>query len=270
MGEIILRPKSLPKVPLEADVISPDVFAGKSLDEIKKLEIWKGNKKVPLSEFFEVEGSPSEKVEDVRIIIDGNVARVKWIGKGMSAGEIVIKGDAGMHLGSGMRGGTIIVEGSVDDWCGAEMRGGTIEIKGNAGNYLGAAYRGGWVGMQKGTIIVHGSAGNEIGAWMANGKIVIEGDAGMYTGVHMHGGFILIRGNCMERVGGEMTNGKIIILGQLKEILPTFKLDDEVSEIEIDGDKIGGPFLKFIGDLADNGKGELYVLKEKNQHLLEG
>ena len=44
MSEIILTPKEQPLVPLEANNVTPDMFAGKSLDEIKNLGIWNGNR----------------------------------------------------------------------------------------------------------------------------------------------------------------------------------------------------------------------------------
>ena len=85
--------------------------------------------------------------------IRGDARNVKWIGRGMTRGRILIQGNAGMHLGAYMKGGTIEVTGNASDWVGAEMSDGLIRIRGNAGGQVGAAYRGSASGMQDGTIL---------------------------------------------------------------------------------------------------------------------
>jgi formylmethanofuran dehydrogenase subunit C len=51
---IVLTPKRQFKVPVEAECITPDNFAEKSVDEIAKLPIWEGNKKRLLDELFKI------------------------------------------------------------------------------------------------------------------------------------------------------------------------------------------------------------------------
>ena len=133
MGEIKLKLKKQPSVPLEADVITPDNFAGKTAAEIKKLGLFHGKDEVKLGDFFDVSGKSTEK-DDTKIIIDGNLSYVKRIGEKMSNGEIVINGNVGMHVGSQMKGGKITVNGNADDWAGAMLQGGELEINGDAGN----------------------------------------------------------------------------------------------------------------------------------------
>jgi len=41
----------------------------------------------------------------------------------MNAGRIVIEGDIGMHCGNFMSAGEIIIKGNADAWLGREMRG---------------------------------------------------------------------------------------------------------------------------------------------------
>ncbi|MHA1605962.1 MAG: formylmethanofuran dehydrogenase subunit C [Candidatus Freyarchaeota archaeon] len=270
--KVELTPIEKPKVPVEAEVISPDVFSGRSVEEIGELEVWRGNRKKKLKDLFRISGDAAGSSEETTIIINGDVSYAKRIGQNMSSGEIVIKGSAGMHVGAGMKGGRIVVEGDADHWAGAEMKAGILHIKGNAGNYLGGGYRGG-TGMSAlkkgvyGTIIVEGNAGSEVGAWMSNGKIIVKGNVGAFAGVHMSGGIIVIHGDAGERLGGEMTGGTIVVMGRVQELLPSFEYRGEVSEVEVDGEKISGPFLSFSGDLAEDGKGMIYILKEKNPHL---
>ena len=121
MAEITLTPKELPSVPLEVD-ISPDTVAGKSIEDIKKIIIMKGNREVELGEFFNVEGGSADNAAEIKIIINGNIDSVKFIGQGMTAGEIIIKGNVGMHTGDDMKGGKILVEGDCGDFCASEIK----------------------------------------------------------------------------------------------------------------------------------------------------
>nr|MDO8098267.1 formylmethanofuran dehydrogenase subunit C [Candidatus Njordarchaeota archaeon] len=260
--EIILVPKNInSKIPIEAEVVTPDSFAGKTTEQILNLSVTRGNKQLKLKDLFDVRGAKVDKATDLRIVIQGDISTVKRIGEGMTAGEIMVKGSVGMHVGDNMRGGKIVVEGNAGDWAGALMKGGEIHIKGNVGNYLGASYRGEWRGTSGGTIVVDGNAGNEIGLWMANGKIVVKGSVGQLAGIHMKGGVIVVQGDTASLVGGEMTKGKIIVLGKA-EIMPSFKKEGQVPNVkagEEGGEVINGPFVKFVGDLAEDGKGEVYV-----------
>jgi len=255
------------KVPVEADCISPDAFAGKSLDVISKLPIWEGNRQRNLGELFEIEGAAAEKPENLSIHVEGDAHKVRRIGSKMSAGEIIIDGDIGTHLGEEMKGGKIEVSGSADSWMGAMMKGGSIEVKGNAGDYVGAAYRGMVKGMRGGVITIHGSAGNELGCFMKKGLIKVNGGVAQFAGVHMKDGTIWIMGDSKARVGAEMTGGKIVVCGKVEEILPTFATDSVKAKVKVEGQEVAGPFYLFVGDLTEQGDGKLYVSKSANSHL---
>lgn len=265
---IALTPKRQFKVPVEAECVTPDNFAEKSVEEMAKLPIWEGNKKRLLSELFKIESKTGESSSETTIQIYGDVSKVKRIGAKMRQGKIIVEGDAGMHLGEEMEGGIIIVSGNADSWTGSMMKNGTIEIKSDAGDYIGAPYRGSTQGMNGGTIIIHGNAGNELGCFMRKGLIKVSGNVGQFAGIHMKDGTILIQGNSEGRAGAEMTEGKIIVCGQIPSILPTFTVDSISPSTKINGEKIEGPFYRFIGDLAENGNGKLFVSKEKNPHLI--
>jgi len=139
MRKIVLTPRGFSKIPIEADVISPDNFAGKTIPEIREMEIYYGNKVHPMKEYIHAQGKVAESPEKQLIVIDGDARHIKHIGEGMTTGRIVIQGDAGMHTGVQMSGGDITVTGNVGDWCGAEMKGGLIRVLGNAGNLVGRA-----------------------------------------------------------------------------------------------------------------------------------
>jgi len=261
-----LQPKYLFKAPVEAPCISPDVFASKNSDEIAKLPLWEGNRQRTLSELFEINGESINKPENQNIHLNGDVHKVRRIGSSMSAGEIVIHRDAGVHLGEEMKGGKITVGGNADSWVGAMMKGGIIEVKGSAGDYVGAAYRGSVKGMRGGTIIIHGNAGNELGCFMRKGLIKVYGNTDQFTGIHMKNGTILVMGDSRSRAGAEMTGGKIIVNGKIEEILPIFTIDSVKAKVKVNGDEVAGPFYLFVGDMAEGG-GKLYVAKTRNPHL---
>jgi formylmethanofuran dehydrogenase subunit C len=261
MKEIILKPGVQPQVGLEAEVISPDVFAGKSAAEIGALPVFEGKVEGKLGDFFDISGEAGAVAAEARIVIDGNVERTKRIGQEMRGGEVVVKGDVGMHLGSKMRGGKIIVEGNVDAFAAQEIRGGEVLIKGDVGNYLGSAYRGNWRGMRGGKITVEGNAGSEIGTFMRGGVIRVGGDSGAFAGVHMAKGLIVIEGKAGRHVGGEMTGGAIIA-NKVEALLPGFKLEKTEKDPKLDGESFKGTYKKYSGDHADaRAKGVVYVKK---------
>jgi len=264
---VTLRPKGSFKVPVDAECLTPDIFAGKSNREITALKLHEGNRERALGELFEVKGEGGKTPKEVSIQILGDVRKVRRIGAHMSTGEIVVHGDVGMHLGEEMTGGRITVTGSADSWAGSMMKKGTIEIKGDAGDYVGAAYRGSTVGMSGGTILIHGNAGNEVGCFMRKGLIKVYGNAGNFAGMHMRNGTILIQGNSEGRAGAEMTGGRIVVCGFIPSILPTFTIDSVRPKVKVEEEEVPGPFYMFVGDLTEGGDGRLYVSQTRNLQL---
>ncbi|HJZ55238.1 MAG TPA: formylmethanofuran dehydrogenase subunit C [Gemmataceae bacterium] len=264
---ITLTLKEQPSVPLEAEVISPDVFVGLGHDEIRALPVFLGKRRHRLDAFFDLEGQRSEE-----LAIRGELGKVKWIGRGMTRGRITITGNIGMHLGAHMTGGTIQVSGDAGDWVGGEMCGGLIHIRGNAGGQVGAAYRGSLSGMSGGSILIEGSAGIEIGMRMRRGLIAVRARVRDFAGLQMKGGTIVLMGGAEIRTGAWMTRGTIISLTPLR-LLPTFAsactyhptflrlysrhLQQWGFSIPCeDGD---GAYRRYIGDAAVPGKGEVLL-----------
>lgn len=253
--------------PLEAEAITPDNFIGKTQAEIARLPLLSGNQACELGDFFKVTASGSDG-----LILEGDLARVKYIGAGMTQGRIVVNGDAGMHLGAGMHGGEIIVHGNAGDWAGAEMKGGKIQIEGDAGHGLGGAYRGSRHGMNRGLIIVEGNAGNETGALMRRGVVVVQGDVADFAGAFMLAGTILVFGRLGGRAGAGMKYGSIIAYRQL-ELLPTFHFDCVYQPaflklilgslrnqgVPIEAEWLSGNYRRYSGDVNALGKGEILV-----------
>ncbi|RLF11192.1 MAG: formylmethanofuran dehydrogenase subunit C [Thermoprotei archaeon] len=269
--EVKLRPKVAFTVPIEAECIKPDTFAGKSLDDIAKLPVYEGNTRRTLGDLFEIEGSPGSAALDTMITIEGDLSKVKRIGEGMTAGKIVIKGDVGHYLGFKMKGGSIEVHGNVGLWLGGKMKGGEIVVFGNAGDCVGGALRGELPGkgMKKGTIIIHGNAGAEVGKGMSGGSIIVDGNVGPLPGVDMRGGNIGIKGDCEGKPGARMAGGRVVIVGKVPSVLPSFYIDDVRETIKTGPEKLAGPFYVFIGDVLADIKcgGRLFVSIPSNPHL---
>jgi formylmethanofuran dehydrogenase subunit C len=248
METVTLTIKNQPTLYLEADTITPDNFSGKKASEIAALHAYEGRDQTTIGKYFEVSGEGGATAADTRIVVKGNVSRVKYIGMKMTAGEIVIEDNPDMYTGAWMQGGKLLVKGNVDAFAGIGMKGGEFVIEGNAGNYLGAAYRGDWRGMQGGVIRVKGNAGSDIGYFMNGGTIIVHGNTDVHVGTHMEGGKIVIKGNAPSKVGGQMVGGEIYVYGSIDVMMPGFKYAQD-EDLEVDGEH--AKFSLFHGDTGE-------------------
>lgn len=261
---------TLPSVPLEAEVICPDQFVGKSLDSIAAMTVMHGNQACVLTDFFTLTDDGLEAIE-----VEGDLSKVKLIGSEMSQGKIIIKGSVGAHLGALMTGGEILVTGNAEDWVGREMSGGRIVIKGNAGHLVGSGVRGSDTGIQGGEIIIHGNAKNEVGNGMRRGLIVIGGNSGDFTGVNMKAGTIMVLGRLGQRPGASMVRGTIFST-QTAQLLPTFTYNTTYKPtflkryliylkklgFTIDDAYLNGKYQSWSGDSLELNKGEILLFSE--------
>ena len=268
---ITLTLKDQPNVPLEAEVLSPDVLSTLATDAIRALPVYLGKRQRRVDDFFTVEGEASDEIE-----IRGDAGKVKWIGRGMTRGRITIAGNAGMHLGAYIKGGTIDVSGDASDWIGAEMSGGFIRIRGNAGGQVGAAYRGSLTGMRDGTILIEGTAGLEVGMRMKRGIIAVGGLVRDFAGLQMKGGTIVLRSGAELRTGAWMIRGTIVSLAPIP-LLPTFSHASTYTPtflrlyarhlgtlgVTIPYEDQDGAYQRYTGDASVPGKGEILVWKPR-------
>ena len=74
-SKVVLRPTLDPseQVPINLGNVTPDIFAGKSLDKINKLKIWHGNRRLTLNKVFEVTGKPVKASEKIVIDVQGDI-----------------------------------------------------------------------------------------------------------------------------------------------------------------------------------------------------
>jgi formylmethanofuran dehydrogenase subunit C len=156
----ILILKLQPQAPMDASVLSPDIFQEKSALEIANLPLLHGAEQALLGDFFKIEGD-----ENSRITLNGDLGCMNNIASGMTHGWVIIHGNAGNRLGAGMNRGSIFVEGNAGNEAGMAMRRGCIAIKGNAGDHTGSS-------MIAGSMIVFGAMGIGAGSDLLRGTIV--------------------------------------------------------------------------------------------------
>jgi len=251
METITITMKNPPALYLEADNVSPDAFAGKTAAQIAELHVHEGNVTSTLGKYFEVNGNAGATAADTKIIVKGDVKKVKYLGFKMSAGDLVVEGSTDQYAGAWMTGGKMLVKGNTDAFAGIAMKGGELTIEGNAGNYLGAAYRGDWRGMSGGRILVKGNAGSDIGMYMLGGEMIINGNVDVHVMTHAEGGKTIIRGNARSKIGGQLVGGTIYVFGSIDTMMPGFKPNGEV-ELEVDG--VRAKFAHYIGDTGERHK----------------
>ena len=81
---LYLRYHGQTSVPVEIEGVVPDRLREKSLAEIERLEIYNGNRKLPLAELFSHHGRPEQRAH---VEFDGDLAGVHFIGYGMTMGR---------------------------------------------------------------------------------------------------------------------------------------------------------------------------------------
>ena len=229
-------------IALEFDELIPDEIYSWTEADFAKYQVPIGNSRFPITDFFDitVEGEAAGP-EEVEMILNGDLNRVKYIGCKMSAGNIVCNSSVDLHVGAEMSGGSILVKGDAAAHAGREMSGGYLEIEGNTKEFTGASYIGEWRGMTGGQIVVGGNAGKQCGECLTGGRIHVKGNCDILAGIHMTKGLIEIDGDVNRWPGGQMKNGNIVIHGFLGRLLEGFVL---------------------------NGKGNLYLGAEANKEKL--
>src|SRR3972149_6526286 len=98
---IVLTPLRKFQFPVMAECINPDVFQGKTLDEIAALTVWEGNKQKTLRDLFTIE---ENRAETPIITISGDEAKAGIGGTSLRRGSFPRGGTAGIRLGEKMAG----------------------------------------------------------------------------------------------------------------------------------------------------------------------
>jgi formylmethanofuran dehydrogenase subunit C len=263
---ITLTLRSAPTDTVVAECIASDRLATLGTRAIAALPVWVGTRQVPLGEIFGVEGEKSATVR-----VTGDLARCDGLGAGMASGTLIIDGSAGRDVGAGMRGGTIDVRGDVGDGAGVAMAGGQLRVSGRAGDRVGAALPGASRGMVGGEIVVRGDVGRDAGHRARRGLIVIGGSAGPGVARAMIAGTVVVHGAAGPGAGAWAKRGSIVALGAITvpatyrhacTYRPTvvrvlMRYLRRQYAFPVDDRFVNGLYSRYVGDLADVGKGEI-------------
>lgn len=269
MSGLRLTLTSRPPARVDLGPLTAQPLAGRSAAEIAAISLVVGNRRVRLDELFRITGTPGEALE-----IAGGDDRLDRIGAGLAGGRIVVEGDAGAYLGQRMTGGSITVSGHAGAFAATGMKGGEIRVTGNAGDFLAAAIPGDHQGMQGGLVLVGGNAGDRAGDRMRRGAVLVSGSAGDYCASRMVAGTIAVGGRVGRSTGMAMRRGTVLLLAPHGGLPPTFNDCGRfpltmLALLARAWRGLPGPFgalpaagltvRRFMGDLANDGKGEVLV-----------
>jgi formylmethanofuran dehydrogenase subunit C len=213
----VLTLRGRPEQRLDLSRLVPHLLAGKSPDDITRIELQTTRRRVTVGDAFRLRSGDAHCIR-----IEHACDRLDRIGQGMTGGEIVVEGDAGVEAGRLMVGGRLTIHGDAGPWAASAMRGGEIEIIGNAGDRLGGPLAGETAGMRGGIVIVRGNAGDRAGDRMRRGVLLVEGGSGAYAGCRMIAGTLIVGRKVGSLPGYLMRRGTIVLGEQPDEQLPTF------------------------------------------------
>lgn len=243
-------------------------LAGLSPADIAALELDSGKRKIRVDELFTIAGYDTQQ-----IVIKNSYAKLDFIGKELTEGQISVEGDVGAYLGLDMKSGSITVNGNAGLFAACEMKKGFVQINGNTGDFLGAALPGNKMGMKGGTVLVKGNAGERVGDHMRRGVILIEGNAGDYCGSRMTAGTIAVMGKTGRYTGFAMRRGTLLLWNK-PELPATFNdcgshtlafLPMLFASFRSFDSKFADPAAffnrvrRYGGDMAEMGRGEVLV-----------
>jgi glutamate synthase domain-containing protein 3 len=120
------------------------------------------------------------------VIIQGNIG--DYVGVLNAGATIKVTQNAARYVADNMTAGAVIVEGNADYGAGQYCYGGTVIVRGNAGDFTATMNKGA-------TIIIGGDVGDEAGTYMLKGDLIVIGNAGENFANY------LIRGNVY--IGGQ-------------------------------------------------------------------
>jgi formylmethanofuran dehydrogenase subunit C len=264
---IRLTLKSHPPFRLSLEGITPNGVARLAAAELERRPLAQGNRRGVLGDWFHVEAA-GEAAD--RLVIVGGDDRLDDVGAGMAGGELVVEGDVGAGVGMAMTDGILRVTGSAGYGAAMAMRGGELRIAGDVGDQLGGALPGERTGMSEGIVIIGGSAGIGVGDRMRRGLIVVAGAAGSFCAARVLAGTIIVGGALGAQPGIAMRRGSLMALTGTVQPAPGFA-DCGVTELTmlrllgrfLAGRGLAslaariGPLRRRVGDLAQNGKGEI-------------
>ncbi len=257
-----------PQQRIDLSPLTPDKLADKTAADIAAIELQSGRFRLRADAVFDITGSNAGD-----IVIHNSSSRLDNIGSGMKSGRITVHGNVGSYLGFQMRKGELIVHGDATDFVASGMAGGLLQVHGNVGDFLAAAIAGDRKGMKGGTVLISGNAGERAGDQMRRGIILIEGNVGSYCASRMLAGTIGVLGSLGLYAGYGMRRGTLLLtqtpslhatiqdcgthsLPYLALMFKSFAaLPSKFASLK------QTRVQRYAGDIANDGKGEILILK---------
>ena len=244
-----------------------------------------GSTKKPFEEFFSVKQDKelyydfplhfcSEEISErkkslKKIVFQGDLREVDFLGFKSRDVHILINGHIGNYVGCMMQTGSITIKGSAGHFVGAMMSGGSLIVNGDVGHYAGANLTGEMEGMVGGFLSVKGNAGNNFCRRMRRGFAFALGDVGDFFANDMVAGSAIVGGTAGRLWGYGMRRGTIVFAKQ--QVVPNHIFKETNHDFSsywgllkpvigsLNGcfpGLINFPPKRFVGDLAFGGKGE--------------
>lgn len=217
MKPLVLTLRERPEQRLDLSPLVPHRLAGKTADEICRIELQTTRRRVTVADVFRLRMGTHGQIR-----IEGSCDRLDRVGEGMAGGEITVEGDVGAQAGRAMAGGRLTIGGGSGPLAASGMTGGVLEITGASGDCLGGPLPGETAGMRGGVVIVRGAVGERVGDRMRRGMIIVEGSAGRYAGSRMIAGTLMIRQKAGAAPGYLMKRGTIVLGAGCDAFSPTF------------------------------------------------
>lgn len=270
---LTLRWRGATTLPVRAGSIRPDLLAAMPASRVSELPLGVGNDWAEAGELFSIDGDASD---DATVVVEGDLAHVRDLGRGMMSGHLIVVGDIGPYAGAEMTGGLLELRGLAGPWAAAEMAGGTFRITGGASDYLAAPLPGGRHGLGDGLILVDGPVGDYAGLSMRRGLIAVAGTLGDAAGQGMIAGSIFGFGSIGRPLGAGMKRGSIVQFdpdGTRAETLPTFEPSGSFQapwvevylrqltalNFPVPPQAFGRRWARFGGDTLTGGRGEILL-----------
>lgn len=206
-----------PEQRLDLSPLTPDRLAGLDAKAIQRIALNTTRAPLCVADVFRVRGG-----DPACVVIEGGSSRFDNLAQGMSGGEVLLDGDAGLCAGRSMAGGRLEIRGNVGPWAASGLRGGQVQVLGDAGERLGGPLAGERTGMSGGIVVVAGNAGERAADRLRRGLIVIEGDAGASPGSRMIAGTVIVCGDAGSLPGYLMRRGTLVLAQIPEPLSPTF------------------------------------------------
>lgn len=259
---------------VDAGHLRPDALAGLAPDDVARLPLRVGARRVAVGDLFAVRGEAVDA--DGEVVVSGDLRRVNALGAGLRGGRLLVEGHGGAFVGADVEGGAVEVRGDVGPLAGSGMTGGRLTVLGDAGDRLAAGRTGERAGTSGGEVLVHGDAGEDCGASMRRGLVAVAGRIGPGAGLRMLAGTVVALGGLGGELGAGNKRGSLVdAAGDAAAFVPppgyryatTFAppaLRLQLVHLRrlglpVDDALLGARFARFSGDLLEVPRGEILV-----------